>query len=613
MTEQRLPIVDSDDGAWGDLLNKYLTKEHYDTGVDDVANGGHKTITVQPGTTVAGTAPLKLVSGPLMDTAEVGAIEFNTDAYYGTITTGAARKQFAFTADVLKLDQTTPQTAIGRFTFPDIAVDTDTIYTDSVNHRVGIGTTSPGNALDVIGKSYFSDNIGIGTIPGANWAMAIKSQYAWTAISSTGTAKFELYTDAGEMRLMNGVDVIGYSDTAGITKYRLYGATGNAYFSGNVGIGTTAPDTQLSIMQPNSSLTNPTLGTASGGFSLLGDTGLYGLYSGGDSATGNWWMQVMRNDTATAYNLLLQPVGGNVGIGTTNPATTLEVSKVTTGVIRTSAIQVPTMYYAELYGNYADSDLGGVRTSQGNLIRYSVDNIATELGIGDAVTIKNAGNVGIGTTSPGEKLEVNGHILINGMVYSGNGAGASIGFIANSSADSWNYFQVAGANKAYFGFRESTDKFTMGTYDSGYIDRLVIDRTTGNVGIGTTAPTALLNIKAGTATAGTAPLKLTSGVDLTTAETGTVEYDGTNLHFTPTGTLRESIHFGSKESAILTAGTATTITTAGAKTTSVILIQPTSAETTLLGVYVSTKNAGSFVLTHTTAAGTETFDWVIIN
>lgn len=124
MTEQRLPIVNSDDGAWGDLLNKYLTKEHYDTGVDNIANGGHKTITVQPGTTAAGTAPIKLTSGPLMSTAEVGAIEFNTDAYYGTITTGAVRKQFAFTTDVLSLDQTAPQATIGKFTFKSVEIDT---------------------------------------------------------------------------------------------------------------------------------------------------------------------------------------------------------------------------------------------------------------------------------------------------------------------------------------------------------------------------------------------------------------------------------------------------------------------------------------------------------
>lgn len=44
----------------------------------------------------AGNAPIKLTSGALLTTAEAGAIEFLTDKFYGTITTGAARKTFAF-------------------------------------------------------------------------------------------------------------------------------------------------------------------------------------------------------------------------------------------------------------------------------------------------------------------------------------------------------------------------------------------------------------------------------------------------------------------------------------------------------------------------------------
>lgn len=63
----------------------------------------------------------------------------------------------------------------------------------------------------------------------------------------------------------------------------------------------------------------------------------------------------------------------------------------------------------------------------------------------------------------------------------------------------------------------------------------------GNVGIGQTTPTAYLHFKAGTATASTAPIKLTSGTNLTTAETGAIEYNGTNLFFTRTGTTRESV------------------------------------------------------------------------
>jgi hypothetical protein len=46
---------------------------------------------IAAGSASANTAPLKLTSGPLLTTAEAGAIEFLTDAFYATITTGAAR------------------------------------------------------------------------------------------------------------------------------------------------------------------------------------------------------------------------------------------------------------------------------------------------------------------------------------------------------------------------------------------------------------------------------------------------------------------------------------------------------------------------------------------
>ncbi|WP_049777030.1 tail fiber protein [Paludibacter propionicigenes] len=54
----------------------------------------------------------------------------------------------------------------------------------------------------------------------------------------------------------------------------------------------------------------------------------------------------------------------------------------------------------------------------------------------------------------------------------------------------------------------------------------------GNVGVGTSAPTAALHLQAGTATAGTAPLKLSSGANLTTAESGAVEFDGSHFYGT---------------------------------------------------------------------------------
>ncbi|MBW2937796.1 hypothetical protein KXJ69_06730 [Aureisphaera sp. CAU 1614] len=64
-------------------------------------------------------------------------------------------------------------------------------------------------------------------------------------------------------------------------------------------------------------------------------------------------------------------------------------------------------------------------------------------------------------------------------------------------------------------------------------DSEMVIRSTGNVGIGVVNPTAVLEIKAGTSTANSAPLKLTSGSNLSSTEAGAVEYDGTHLYFTP--------------------------------------------------------------------------------
>lgn len=82
MAEQRLPIVDNDDGTWGEILNQFLYKEHYDTGLDDAANGCHKTVTLRPGTTATGSAPLKFSSGSLMTNPEAGAIEYYSGSFY---------------------------------------------------------------------------------------------------------------------------------------------------------------------------------------------------------------------------------------------------------------------------------------------------------------------------------------------------------------------------------------------------------------------------------------------------------------------------------------------------------------------------------------------------
>jgi hypothetical protein len=83
----------------------------------------------------------------------------------------------------------------------------------------------------------------------------------------------------------------------------------------NLTTGKTVAMNQINL--ENSTVGFPTLGTASGSLRLLGSGGGgFGLFGGLDGGTGRSWLQAMRTDGPTAYDLRLQPVGGNVRIGT---------------------------------------------------------------------------------------------------------------------------------------------------------------------------------------------------------------------------------------------------------------------------------------------------------
>jgi len=71
---------------------------------------------IKAGTATANTAPLKFNSGTLMGSAEAGAIEFLTDKYYASITTGPARKEIALNDAALTAGQQPTTTTNGRLT-----------------------------------------------------------------------------------------------------------------------------------------------------------------------------------------------------------------------------------------------------------------------------------------------------------------------------------------------------------------------------------------------------------------------------------------------------------------------------------------------------------------
>jgi hypothetical protein len=97
--------------------------------------------------------------------------------------------------------------------------------------------------------------------------------------------------------------------------------------SQNIGVNSASSTVRTKLMVASSNASDTlTVGTVSGGFSITNSNTSYGLQFGSLS-TGNSWIQSARMDgTATAYNLLLQLGGGNVGIGITSPSRKLVVT-----------------------------------------------------------------------------------------------------------------------------------------------------------------------------------------------------------------------------------------------------------------------------------------------
>lgn len=142
--------------------------------------------------------------------------------------------------------------------------------------------------------------------------------------------------------------IFGNADGASNAKYSYIGGASGGYITfgkvaddlttkteymridgaaGKVGIGVTAPQTKLHI---DSGHTDPSATAYTGGL-WIGDTGIYtasGLEIGSaHTAPYGMWMQTkVANSSAGNYPLVLQPLSGNVGIGTTGPVNLLDVN-----------------------------------------------------------------------------------------------------------------------------------------------------------------------------------------------------------------------------------------------------------------------------------------------
>ena len=186
------------------------------------------------------------------------------------------------------------------------------------------------------------------------------------------------------------------------------------------GIGTTAPINKLEVVttaaDPASS------GTAANGNLRLGATSTnvhvldFGLSS---TSTYSWLQARSKSAYGTTYNLALNPIGGNVGIGTSAPGSLLTVGRAD-GTIPAELVLNPAATVNEggqisfrksLTGSTLDWTIDQYGTTSSDA-RLRIFSGGTET---NGIMIKENGFVGLGTGSPTVRLQVSGDIIANSI------------------------------------------------------------------------------------------------------------------------------------------------------------------------------------------------------
>ncbi len=351
----------------------------------------------------------------------------------------------------------------------NLAVDTSTLFVDSVANRVGVGTVTPAGRLSSAGETGQSGfNAGTLTSP-------IKGNL-WYETDGSGW-KFQI----GKWQSSTFTPQMTFQD------------------NGNVGIGTATPDTQLHVKGTGSQ----TISVERDGATIAGRL---------DIISGNS-TNLLRATTAkplvfeqgTGVFSMTLDASGRLGIGTATPSALLTAN----GNVDFSSSNTVrgTMWFnanaLELQANSNASSGLALKTTSGTPISFYTNGTLQ-------ATLDSSGNLGLGTVSAGGALEIkrgaslNALIEISGNNNTGGTASFAVGQLSDNSAvvsNRANASIIFGTNNSGKMFLDASGRLIRG---GATADTLTTDSATmvniGNFAVQNAATTGTyLTIKPGAA------------------------------------------------------------------------------------------------------------------
>lgn len=254
--------------------------------------------------------------------------------------------------------------------------------------------------------------------------------------------------------------------------------------------GTLSSPPPIGSVTPNTgAFSSATIGTLNG--VLKGTSGSVSTATSSDITTTLGYTPVNKaGDTMTgALNLpsngltvgttQLVASGGNVGIGTGSPSAKLTVVSGTNNGIVVNDGTVNTIIYN------TSSTNGSVGTTTNHPMAFYTNN-------SEKMRIDSSGNVGIGTSSPSAKADVNGTVRVTSQTVPTSGSGLELIF-AGATSYLVSYDRT-GSSFLPLRFQGSAFHFDLNGGEAMRLDSF------GNVGIGTSSPSTKLDVN-GTVTA----------------------------------------------------------------------------------------------------------------